>query len=108
MLYYMYARRRKEMTTSLLATLIFCGLIILPMGALIYLSNRIKTRNPYYRPFPRVRGDVRWPLVFLRPGMGNPGADLREGERFAALMEAGRQKRLRQCQRHTGEKRFYN
>lgn len=88
------------MTTSLLATLIFCGLIILPMGALIYLSNRIKTRNPYYR--------LGWSRLFLRPGMGNPGADLREGERFAALMGAGRQKRLRQRQRHTGEKRFYN
>lgn len=83
------------MTISLLATLIFCGLIVLPLGAVIYLFNHIKTRNPYrskgiYNPY---NGSYSWPLIFLRPGMGNPAADLREGERFGALMEAGKQRR---------------
>lgn len=83
------------MTTSLLATLIFCSLIILSMGAVIYLFNRVKTPNRFYydQRFPRLRGERCWPLTFLRPGMGHAATDLRAGETFEELMEAGKHRR---------------
>ena len=93
------------MTISLLAALIYCSLVILLFGALIYLFNNMKTRNPYYRPFARPMNDTNWPLDFLRGGGDNPRSALQAGERFEALLTAAKPGQPRKRQRRPWEAR---
>jgi hypothetical protein len=93
------------MTTSLLAALIYCSLVILLFGALIYFLNNIKTRNWYYKPFARPRQDTNWPLYFLRGGGDNPKSALQAGERFEELLTPAKPRQPRKRQSRPWETR---
>jgi alkanesulfonate monooxygenase SsuD/methylene tetrahydromethanopterin reductase-like flavin-dependent oxidoreductase (luciferase family) len=93
------------MTTSLLAALIYCSLVILLFGALIYFLKKIKTRNRYYRPFARPYQDTNWPLQFLRGGGDNPKSALIADERFEALLTPAKQRQMHKRQSRPWEAR---
>jgi hypothetical protein len=92
------------MAISLLATLLFCGLVLLLFGALIYFFNHT-TRNRFYKPFSRPRGDINWPQVFLDGSAGNPKESLRAGERFEELMQTAQPRQPHKRQRYPWETR---
>src|SRR6266581_1569025 len=74
------------MTVSLLATLLFCGFIILLFGVIFILSKKVGVPNFFSRY--RFSNRAYWNHIFFRGGVTR--GSLRASEQFAALVRTRR------------------